>query len=1443
MKLRIKLFALLLTTMSSLSSKAQYFGDDDPYNKIRAVWNTTSVPRGANQDSTWLSIAKWGITPLSKTHSQIATLIGGSTLTPNRWYFISDKNIFVRAMSANTLSTSAVLKATNCDYNNVTGNFIGVWSGTTIITFTPISGGFQTGEIVKDKVTTGQGEAIIRTDQDVAGNRYMEIISSNGTALSTSDTLLGLTSGAKGYITGIKTSNIWSSITTNKLVAWNNIHYKNTTGTATIKHPKYDATNWTALATTDASYQIEYDNIVYDFANDIITKREDKRGNIVVDNSGYPNSITKFQWGRNNTSGNHILSFAFEGWNAIKSQSYIYMNDNACYVGDSAAYSFGYGEDRGTIIMMGTADALITRVLHGNLTMTAGNARFAQIGNFANLNIYSKNADGGNSNYTTCAVILNGTSVLSYCTIDGDNSLVTKVFNSESHSNQQYVRVAYSTFVLNDTITSGTTTLALDASGLYGIYNVATTGGVASITSITNVPVFPVTLQPIGSNALTLVHNGSTLRLKGGINQTVPVSGGWVQMQSLNTVLQEVNSSQYSGSIGGGGGGTTNYVMKWTSSTVAGNSVMFDDGTNIGIGSSSPTYKLDVNGAIRTNSSLSILSGLSPAIQIQDGGQASGKVLTSDGSGNGTWQTNAALSSSWNISGNSGLGSTNFIGTKDAADLRFRVQNHKAGVISYSNDNTFFGWAADTVVTGYDNSGFGTKALGVNTSGHENSSFGSGTLQQSTGNDNTAIGYNALLTNTTGNNNTAVGSGADVGSAALSNATAIGYNAVANTSNSLVLGSGANVGIGTSSPSAKLDVSGTVRIHDGTEGAAKVLTSDASGNATWQTGSGGATGATGATGDLFSYSATNTQGNIAAVASGSYLRSAGTSTQSVWSTEKLPNSSTLGYITHSTATNALGESSNLKFIRDSSLIVNANRLPSSQNSAIQFGAQKMLLGSTSNGLNMPTFIELLQSDGTGNARKQRCSMGYLGFTEMNLSVNMDYTTGSHRYYDSTKVASWMYLGNTTVNLFGLQWTPANNSNQNDIWTNNGSTIPFKVNVDAMPTSGSGIMGFSKTYTKILDLVDETNTTSTTHTPFDLDLNAGVLEFNGMTGYKFDATLKTVAGSNVIASTNYMTTSGSGAQFILGIDERLQAGYTGSGQTVVRNYYNSVAGTAGNLKLGSSFTNAAGNFCEQGVSYATTSGYNVGAWFEALGGNESIGLIGKSITAKNSASNVGVIGVGDNTGSSPIYCGGYFGIGQSDNPTFANAALLADNGTKSAPIFVARDNGTEKFRIADGGNVGMGSASPAATLDVNGSFKLLLGSDATGDIYYNSGSGTHARLGIGSTGQHLVVSGGLPSWASQAGVANYTHNISAPTTGGTVSLTNNQYNIINPAGALLALTINLPSTPANNDVVYIKFTQNITTVTYANGTVVDGITAPTAGGLIVLNYDIGTASWY
>jgi hypothetical protein len=53
------------------------------------------------------------------------------------------------------------------------------------------------------------------------------------------------------------------------------------------------------------------------------------------------------------------------------------------------------------------------------------------------------------------------------------------------------------------------------------------------------------------------------------------------------------------------GSGTTNYIAKFTSSTAVGNSLIFDNGTNVGIGTPTPQAKLDVQGIILGGSNTS----------------------------------------------------------------------------------------------------------------------------------------------------------------------------------------------------------------------------------------------------------------------------------------------------------------------------------------------------------------------------------------------------------------------------------------------------------------------------------------------------------------------------------------------------------------------------------------------------------------------------------------------------------------------------------------------------------------------------------------------------------------------------------------------------------------------------------------------------------------------
>lgn len=213
-------------------------------------------------------------------------------------------------------------------------------------------------------------------------------------------------------------------------------------------------------------------------------------------------------------------------------------------------------------------------------------------------------------------------------------------------------------------------------------------------------------------------------------------------------------------------------------------------------------------------------------------------------------------------------------------------------------------------------------------------------------------------------------------------------------------------------------------------------------------------------------------------------------------------------------------------------------------------------------------------------------------------------------------------------------------------------------------------------------------------------------------------------------------------------------------------------------------------------------------------------------------------------------------------------LISIGGFKPGYVPQLLSGGTAIVQInSDGVDIGPSPGHDGERLYVNGQTKLMgltaIGTSPTGNAILTLSASTSSQVPIFFTGSTVDITSGLVdgmAWYNSTthafnfrdnsitsnllnGIRNYNHTIFTPVTSGTVNLVNNQYNIINPAGALLALTVNLPSSPANNDVVYIKFTQAISTVTYANGTVVDGITAPTAGGLTVLTFDNGATKWY
>lgn len=305
---------------------------------------------------------------------------------------------------------------------------------------------------------------------------------------------------------------------------------------------------------------------------------------------------------------------------------------------------------------------------------------------------------------------------------------------------------------------------------------------------------------------------------------------------------------------------------------------------NVGIGTNTPTEKLDVSG----NAKVSGLSGTGTRIMQTDpngiliplASDSANKVLL----GTGVWGS-VPTTTAWSLNGNAGtIDTTNFIGTTDSMAFNVRVNNEKAGRIDKQLTNAFWGYRAGTDnTTGYGNSSTGAYSLDYNTTGFHNTALGDFALTynnvgssntsvgaksmyyNTVGDSNTAVGKYALSDNTTGNNNTSIGTNSLYSGSTGNNNVALGYNAgfhdstgsgnvflgyqagynetgsnklyITNNSVSppLIYGdfSTGNVGIGTITPGATLEVTGQIKITGGTPGSGKVLTSDAAGLATW----------------------------------------------------------------------------------------------------------------------------------------------------------------------------------------------------------------------------------------------------------------------------------------------------------------------------------------------------------------------------------------------------------------------------------------------------------------------------------------------------------------------------------------------------------------------------------------------------------------------------------
>ena len=252
---------------------------------------------------------------------------------------------------------------------------------------------------------------------------------------------------------------------------------------------------------------------------------------------------------------------------------------------------------------------------------------------------------------------------------------------------------------------------------------------------------------------------------------------------------------------------------------------------NVGIGTTSPSALLDVNGD-------SIINGLNI-------GRGAGNIDTNTRVGRDALISNT-------IGGqNTAIGSralfSNTTGNQNTAIGRDALFSNTTGI-----NNTAIGFEAlFSNTTGINNTAIGRSALLSNTTGGQNTAIGSRALfSNTTGGDNTAIGINAgrfiadgTTANAITNNSVFIGFGTKALANDETNQIVIGYDAIGNGSNSVTLGNTSitktvlrgNVGIGTTSPTNTLDINGTLRIRTINNGSGDFITVDSNGVITKRT--------------------------------------------------------------------------------------------------------------------------------------------------------------------------------------------------------------------------------------------------------------------------------------------------------------------------------------------------------------------------------------------------------------------------------------------------------------------------------------------------------------------------------------------------------------------------------------------------------------------------------
>ena len=290
-----------------------------------------------------------GLNLIYVTKAEADALIATNGVIKGNFYQISGVNtslyggttIIVQGVANNAFSEEGNGQFFNPNYNQSVAGY-GIWSNISTWSATLTSGTFQPNEAV-----TADNGATATLFTNLDANQFISISGD----WTTASTITGNSSGATANISSV----VLASYNVGSTVFWGGKAWTNTTGNVgnSTDLLTLDATDWTVISYSDTTqYNTVWDEIKYDYANDLIIYRKDVANNVVSTSKGneqynsdnytpFP-CIAVFQWGNpynyfiglgvgeNTVDGAYCENVNFNGstfiYNTLSNNSYLSNN-------------------------------------------------------------------------------------------------------------------------------------------------------------------------------------------------------------------------------------------------------------------------------------------------------------------------------------------------------------------------------------------------------------------------------------------------------------------------------------------------------------------------------------------------------------------------------------------------------------------------------------------------------------------------------------------------------------------------------------------------------------------------------------------------------------------------------------------------------------------------------------------------------------------------------------------------------------------------------------------------------------------------------------------------------------------------------------------------------------------------------------------------------------